>query len=143
MAPRFANRDKAIAALKAVPAAMKREVQVQGDTEVTGLANAVRDAAPVGSDLEHTPGALRDSVHGVRDTKQELKWRVIVDAKDEKGRGIAKHVEFGHLSRDGGHVPPVPFAYPTKRAMARGIRNRLAAAGRRGAKIAAPDYVKG
>lgn len=139
---RFRNRDEAIAALKRIPAEMTAELQVQGDTEAAGLAAAIKAAAPVGTDLEHQPGALREATSWDRDTKRPLKWHVRNTARDAKGRFIAKSVEFGHLAADGSHVPPVPFAYPTKRSRARGIKNRMAAAGRRGAKKAAPLYVK-
>lgn len=133
---KWQNREKALAFLKRLPAVMKAEVQAQGDIEVKNLAEAIARAAPV-SDLDPHPGALRESVEGVRDTRQELKWRVNVTARDAKGRFIAKHVEFGHMAKDGTHVPAVPFAYPTARAAASGIKRRLSAAGRRGAKKAA------
>jgi hypothetical protein len=142
MAPRFRNKEKVLAALKRIPAAMKAEVQEQGDKEAAGLAAAVQRAAPATSDLEKHPGELRESVRWSRDDKRELAWRVTVDPKDEHGHGYAKSVEFGHLAKDGAHVAPAPFAYPTKRAMRRGIRSRMAAAGRRGVKKAAPDYVR-
>lgn len=131
---RFRNRDRVLAALKRVPAVIKAAVQEQGDKEVQGLAEAVQRAAPVGSALEAHPGDLKASIRGERDPRQELKWRVVIDPKDEQGKPYAAHVEFGHRARNGEHVPPVPFAFPTKRAMAPGIRRRMSKAGRQAAK---------
>lgn len=131
------NRGRIEAQLLRIPAAQKARVQAQGDIEARGLANAVRRAAPVGHDLEKHPGELRDSVHPDKG-KRELSWRVVIDAADAKGRFIARHVEFGHMDARGGHVPPVPFAYPTLRVEMPAIRRRLARAGREGAIAAAP-----
>lgn len=139
---RFRNRDAVIAKLKALAPAMIARVQAQGDIEIRTLANAVKAAAPVGTNLERHPGELRDSVHSVRDARP-LKWRVVIDAKDLKGRFIARPVEFGHRARNGVHVPPVAFAYPTVRVQAPGIRRRMAKAARDGARAAVGDLLKG
>jgi hypothetical protein len=133
---RFRNREAYEAALKRIPASMKAAVQAQGDKEIDGLANAVRRAAPVGGAGDPHPGAIRDSVHVEKPAP--LHWRVVIDAKDLKGRFVAKSVEFGHLAANGAHVPPVPFAYPTQRAQAPGARRRMHAAARKAAKAAAP-----
>lgn len=137
---RLLNRGRVAEQLARIPDSMKRVVQQQGDIEARYLANAVRAAAPVGTDLEHHPGELRDSVH-VEAGKRALSWRVVIDAKDERGHCYARHVEFGHMAKGGVHVAPVPFAYPTKRIEWPGMKKRLKRAGREGARLAAPELM--
>lgn len=138
---KFLNRERVLAQIAKIPAVQKAKVQARGDIENRYLAGKVEAAAPVGTDLEKQPGALRESVHA-EPGKRQLAWRVVIDARDAKGSFIAKHVEFGHMAKDGGHVPPVPFAHPTLRVEMPGIHRRMAKAGLEGAREAAPDLVK-
>lgn len=128
---RVLNREKIVARLAKIPPAVKAAVQAQLKTNVDGLVEAMKRAAPVGSDMERNPGELRDSIHSYPNPQRELSFRIIADAKDVKGRFIGGHVEWGHLTVGGRHVPAVPFFFPTYRAQKKPMRRRLADAARK------------
>ncbi len=130
------NKEKVYARLARIPASVKGVVRVQLKQEVDGLVEAIKRAAPVGDGLERQPGELRDSVHSYPNQKRDLSLKVIADARDAKGRFIGAHVEFGHMTPGGHHVPAVPFFFPTYRANKRPVRRRLAAAARKAFKSA-------
>ncbi|MDR3512624.1 MAG: hypothetical protein P4L73_13395 [Caulobacteraceae bacterium] len=124
------NRPKASELFKKLPPILKQAMAVQLKSEVTGLVDAMRRAAPVSDDLEKTPGQFRDSIHEYENPSRELSYRIVADAKDVKGAFIGPHIEFGHLARDGSHVPPKPSFFPTYRAWKRPMRRRMNAAAR-------------
>lgn len=134
------ERVKAI--LARLPTAVKEAVDRQLATEAKELAEAIKRAAPVGDELEKTPGQLRDSVHAYKADGRELTYRVLADAKDAKGNFIGPHVEFGHLARDGSHVPPSSFFFPTYRARKKAMKRRINKAGRDAIKAVAGDLAK-
>lgn len=134
------NRAKVADVLTRLPPEIKKALASQLDTEARGLVEAIKRAAPVGNDLEKTRGALRDSVHSYPG-KRELSVRIIADAKDAKGEFIGEHVEFGHMAKGGGHVPPVPFFFPTYRARKAGIKSRLRKAAMDAAKRVAAVWL--
>jgi HK97 gp10 family phage protein len=92
----------------------------QSADEIVERAKSIAPAAPA----SHPEGALRDSIHKAAG-RHELSVDVIVDAKDEKGRIFAAHVEFGHKAEDGHHVAPTPFLFPTVRVTKKRIKSRL------------------
>lgn len=130
------NKAKVLARLARIPDRMKVDVGSQLATEVEDLTEAIKANAPVGHDLEKSPGELRDSVHFYPNPDRPLSYRVIADAKDEKGSYIGAHVEHGHKAPDGSHVPRVPFFFTTWRARKRPMRRRMLAVGRKSAKQA-------
>ncbi len=129
------GREKVAVRLARIPAAVQAAVKSQLDREVADMVEAMKRACPVGVDVERHPGELRDSLHSYPNPKRDLSYRIIADAKDEQGRFIGQHVEFGHLTKDGAHVPASPFFFPTYRARKRLMRSRLAAAGRKAFKL--------
>lgn len=130
------NLEKVKARLAKIPDQIKVAVGTQLAKEVEDLTEAIQRAAPVSDDLQATPGQLRDSVHFYPNPDRPLSYRILADAKDEKGEFIGPHVEHGHKARDGSHVPRVPFFFPTYRARKKAMRRRLSAAGRKAAKAA-------
>ena len=130
----FKNLDKVKARINAIPGAVKEAVQAQLDIETDGLVEAIKAHAPVSDDLEKTPGELRDSVHKYANPDRDLSYRIIADAKDEKGRNIGSWVEHGHKTHGGRHVPAQPFFFPTYRSLKKPMRRRMLAAGRKAVK---------
>ena len=78
------------------------------------LATAVREITPTAPEFERHPGELRESVH-TEAGDVELGAKVVVDARDEKGAPYAAHVEYGHRTAKGAHVPAKPFFWPAYR----------------------------
>lgn len=117
----------------ALPAAIERPLSQAVERGVARLVATAKLAAP---DNELTPAAvLRASIHA-EPGATPIERRVIVDARDEKGQYIAKHVEFGHLAADGSHVAARPFfwpAYRVTRKYIRGVVQRGIRAGVKGA----------
>jgi hypothetical protein len=114
----------------AVVQAAKPGVQRAGDR----LVKRIRSIAPV-SDLESTPGELRDSVRREAGD-HDLAVTVIEDAVDAKGRYIPKHVEHGHRAADGSQVPPVPHFWPSYRVERKAMRSQVGRAMTKAAKKA-------
>lgn len=135
---RMLNLDRTLARLKKIPPAVTTASGTQLAAEVEELTEAIQQAAPV-NDLDETPGQLRDSVHFYPNPDRPLSYRILADAKDEKGEFIGPHVEHGHKARDGSHVPRVPFFFPTYRARKKPMKRRIAAAGRKAVKALFPE----
>jgi hypothetical protein len=114
----------------AVVAAARPGVERAGDR----LVKRIKSIVPV-SDLETTPGQLRDSVRKERGD-HDLAVVVIEDARDEKGRFIPKHVEHGHKARDGSHVAAVPHFWPSYRVERKAMRSQVGRAMSQAAKKA-------
>ena len=91
---------------------------------------AIRERAPV-SELEARPGDLRESVHKAAG-RHDLSILVVEDAVDEKGHPYPAHVEYGHKTKDGGHVAAIPHFWPavkgSRRKIIAGIKRRMRAA---------------
>lgn len=133
------NLEKIKARLRRVPDALKVAVGTQLAKEVEELTEAMQRAAPVSTDLEDEPGKFRDSIHFYPTPDRPLSYRVIADAKDQKGAFIGPHIEFGHKARDGSHVAGVPSFFPTYRARKKGMQRRINAAGKKAAKALFPE----
>lgn len=99
-------------------------------TEVDGLVAAIKRAAPYDGETADADQHLRDSVHAYPNRDRVISYRIIADAKDEKGDFIGSHVEAGHRTVDGRHVAGRPFFFPTYRAHKKGIQRRLSKAAR-------------
>ena len=125
------NREKIVARLLRIPTAVKAPVAETLKIEVDELVAAMQRAAPVGGPMDPHPGAFRDSIHAYRNPDRDLSWRIIADAKDEHGHFVGKHIEYGHVSPDGVHVPASPSFWPTYRARRKAMRRRLNAAARK------------
>jgi hypothetical protein len=133
-------RSRRLLNLRQIPVSVRRAVAAQLATEVDGLAAAMRRAAPVDNATQDADVHLRDSVHAYKTPGRPLSYRIIADAKDgETGNFIGPHVEAGHKARDGSHVPPRPFFFPTYRARKKGMKRRLSAAGRKAVKQLFPE----
>lgn len=126
--------------LRRIPDAVRQAVGDQLLTEVNDLVEAQKRAAPVGGEDDPNPGKFRDSIHSYPTPGRPLSYRVIADAKDPKGRNIGRNIEFGHHALDGTYVPARPSFFPTYRARKKGMRSRLAAAGRKAFKAASPSF---
>lgn len=113
----------------AVAAAEGKQLKV----EVDDLVAAMKRAAPV-DETESHPGQFRDSIHSYDNPDRPLSYRIIADARDDKGNFIGPHIEAGHRAPDGSHVPPKPSFFPTYRARKKGMQRRLNAAGRKAVK---------
>jgi hypothetical protein len=120
------NRAKVADVLTRLPPAVKEALATQLEVEVAGLVAAIKRAADVDPDpgLEKTPGELGDSVHSY-DGHRQLQKIVVADAKDPKGEFYGMHVEVGHLTPHGEHVPPHPYFFPTYRARKASIKHNL------------------
>jgi hypothetical protein len=127
------NRAKVLARLRSLPTAVQIGVGSQLAKEVEDLTEAIQRAAPVDG-ASREPGELRDSVHFYPTPDRPLSYRVLADAKDESGDFIGSHVEAGHRTADGEHVPASPFFFPTYRARKKPMRRRLSAAATKAAK---------
>ena len=121
-----------------LPTAMRADVGAQLKTEVDDLVAAQRRAAPVDKTAKE-PGQFRDSIHAYPNPDRELSFRIIADAKDENGDPIGGKIEHGHRARDGTHVAAVPSFFPTYRARKKGMKRRVAAAGRKSVKRLFPS----
>lgn len=117
-----------------IPDKVAADVGKQLATEVGDLVDAQKRAAPVSSDLEKEPGQYRESIHSYSNPDRPLSYRIIADARDEKGNFIGPHIEHGHKAVDGTHVPAKPSFFPTYRARKKGMRRRLNAAARKSIK---------
>ena len=115
--------------LERLPAAVKDALEAPLNREVEDLVSALKRAAPV-SDLEDHPGQLRDSIQDYPNPSRPLSFRIIVGARDSKGRLFGRYVEFGHTSKSGRYVPAAPFFFPTYRARKKAMQRRILAPAR-------------
>jgi HK97 gp10 family phage protein len=122
-----------LARLEKIPREVRAAVEEQIEKEVADLVAAEKRAAPA-SHLEAHPGQLRDSIEAYPSPDNPLRRRIIVGARDAKGRLFGSYVEFGHTSPDGSYTPARPFFWPTYRSRAKGIRRRIASAATRAFK---------
>jgi hypothetical protein len=122
---KMTGRERAIARLRRIGSAMEREMAPAFEAEVEDLVQAQKRAAPVNPDIEDTPGTFRDSIHKYPTPGRDLSFRIIADAKDDKGNFIGPHIEHGHTAPDGSWVPPTPSFFPTYRARKKKMRARL------------------
>lgn len=109
----------------ALPEAVQKALMEGLDAEVADLVDSLKQAAPV-SDLEERPGELRDSIRAYPTPGRVASYRIIVGAKDKKGRYYGSYVEFGHNKPDGSRAQAQPFFWPIYRARKRsGMRRRM------------------
>jgi HK97 gp10 family phage protein len=104
-------------AIDALPA--KAKAAIKATTEKTGqeMAKRVTAAMPTGPDAPHAKNTVR-----VERGRTELSVDVIVG---DDGSPYWPHVEFGHMTENGVHVPPQPVFYPAARIFRRRYRNRM------------------
>lgn len=128
------NLEKRLASWGRMSAEIQEAVEYGLKKEVDEMVDAIKRAAPV-SDFESRPGELRDSVTAYPVRGRPASWRIIVKARDKKGRYYGSYVEFGHNTADGKRVPAQPFFWPTYRARrgkgASGLRARILRPARR------------
>jgi len=96
----------------------------QGADEFVSLAQSVCPD----SELDEHPGQLRESIHK-EDGSDPLKRKIVADAsrpgKDGEPNYYGVHVEVGHKTPDGKHVPPHPFWWPSWRLTKRAAKSRI------------------
>jgi hypothetical protein len=144
------NRESVTQILTRLPPALREAAQSALEEATTELVAAMKRACPTAPDLERYAGELQDSIHaydGHRAHKggterTTLLKTVTADAKDKRGDFYGPHVEYGHVARDGRHVPAHPFFWPTWRALRAGLKRRMAAKGRAAAKAIAGDMAR-
>jgi hypothetical protein len=141
---KFVNKDKILARLRRLPAAVTEAAKDQLKREVDQLVEAEKRACPVApaGATDRPPGELRDSIHAYETADREISFRMIADAKDDAGKMYGRFVEFGHTQPAGDYVPAEPFWYGTYRANKRGMINRIRTAVRRRLKAEFPEGVK-
>ncbi len=118
--------------LASIPSKLQQPVQaalIKGGEDMVATYKSI---APVAPEFERHPGQMRDSAHVEADNGRALSVSVVVDAKDDKGRPYAAHVEYGHKTPDGGHVLAKPAFWPSYRVNKKKITNRVRAAIRQG-----------
>jgi hypothetical protein len=137
---KFVNREKILARFMKMPAAVKEAAGGELKTQVNGLADALRRAAPA-SAFELKPGAehLAEHIEVYENESRVLSFRVIAAARDSKGRYFGRYVEFGHTAEDGSFVPAQPFFFPTYRAWKPTAIRRIRAAVRKRLKAEFPE----
>lgn len=137
---KWLNKVKAWQRFAALPQALSDAVAEQLGKEVADMVDAMKRAAPVDRDLESTPGQFRDSIRAYSNPDRPLSYRIIADARDDKGNFIGPHIEFGHKKRGGeGHVDAKPSFFPTYRARKKPMKRRLMAAARKKLKQLFPE----
>ncbi len=97
------------------------------DKSADELVDGIKAIVPVGHGLEQHPGELRDSVHK-EDGRNALSVYVTEDAKAADGEFYGPHVEFGHKTADGAHVPAYPHFFPEVRVSKRKMKSRISRA---------------
>ncbi len=108
-----------IARIEALPPAVRTAAQGALRRSAEAVLARMKSIAPVGDEAHgQRPGALRDSLR-IEQGAHELSLLIIADPKDEHGHGYAKHVEYGHVSPNGGHVAAEPFFWPSVRVQRR------------------------
>jgi hypothetical protein len=127
---KLANLQKVEARIRRMSPAAVTALKGQLKTEVDGLVEAQKRAAPYDSATADQDQHLRDSIHAYPNPDRVISYRIIADAKDEKGDFIGSHVEAGHRALDGTHVAARPFFFPTYRARKKGTQRRLSKAAR-------------
>lgn len=126
--------------IAALPDAIVAELHQVFDEGADRIVSTLKQVLPI-SDLDPHPGALRASAHK-EPGPTKLAVKVVVDARDARGRFYAKHVEHGHKAKDGSHVAAKPAFYPTVRLEKKRIRREAYAAVNRAAKRAAAEAGK-
>ena len=124
----FKGLDRKLAKLERMSAELKSLMRDTLEKQVNGIADNMRAIAWVDPSTKH-PYALRDGIV-VRQGKHELAFEIEDVARDEKGRLFAAHVEFGHKTASGAHVPPKPFFFKAREAGWKRAKAALAAAWR-------------
>jgi hypothetical protein len=123
------NLERVLARLRAIPPAMKAAAEQKLKVEVDALVAEQKRLAP--DDPDTGGSRIRDAIRAYPNPDRPLSYRVISDAKDEKGKPIAANVEHGHRNRDGTHTRARPTFFPVYRARKLGMKRRITAAARK------------
>ena len=105
----------------------------QGGDDLAAQAKAI---APVAPEFETHPGQMRESIRR-EDNGRALSTTVVCDARDKDGKPYPAHVEYGHRTKAGRHVPAKPFFWPSYRVAKKRIRSRISRAINKGVKSVA------
>jgi len=102
------------------------------ESEVENLVREQKRYAP--NDIQTGGNRIADAIRAYPNPTRPLSYRIISDAKDEKGKPIASNVEHGHRAVNGEHVAARPSFFPVYRAHKEKIRRRVLNASRRALK---------
>ena len=119
--------DAVQALLTKLPDGLATDVQDAIDKGGDDFVAAAKAIAPVAPEFETHPGQMRDSIRREANGRA-LSTTVLADAKDGHGHAYPAHVEYGHTSRGGKHVPAKPFFWPSYRVARRKIKGRVSRA---------------
>ncbi len=98
------------------------------DQSADELVTVIREFAPE-NDLDPNPGDLKRSVRKEPgNSPSGIAVNVLADAQGQDGEAYPAHVEYGHKSKDGGHVAPKPFFWPAYTVLKKRIRTRVSRA---------------
>lgn len=122
--------------LASVPDAISGPVQAAIDQGGDDLANQAKAIAPVAPEFETHPGQMRESIRREANGRA-LSTTVVCDARDREGKAYPAHVEYGHRTESGKHVPAKPFFWPSYRVTKKRIRSRISRAINKGVKAVA------
>jgi hypothetical protein len=123
------NLERVKARLAQVPSSIQKAAGDQLEAEVRGLVADQKRLAP--NDPDTGGSRIAQAIRYYRNPDRPLSYRVISDAKDDKGKPIASNVEHGHRARDGTQVPARPTFFPVYRSKKRAMRRRISAAARK------------
>lgn len=132
MTAKMLNREKVLARLAKLPRAMQTAAAAQLDKEVDGLVSMQKRLAP--NDPETGGNRIAAAIRAYPNPDRPLSYRVISDARDEKGKPIAANVEHGHRNVDGTHTPGKPSFFPAYRSLKTKMRRRVLNASRKALK---------
>jgi hypothetical protein len=119
-----------LAGFHRLPSAVTDAAEASLDQATDELVAAERRNAPV-SELEAHPGQLRDSIEKYPTPGRPLSFRIIVGARDSKGRLFGRYVQFGHTTPDGKFVPARPWFFEIYRALKKRLRRAIMAGPRK------------
>jgi HK97 gp10 family phage protein len=125
-AQRVKGLDKLQARLASLPDAMVARVRDALSQGVDDMVDEMKAIAP-SSDLEPHPGALREAIEK-QDGRHDLSFDVTCNPEDAKGGHYGAHVEFGHKTKDGKHVPAKPFFFTVYHHQQKKLRARVSRA---------------
>lgn len=126
------NVERATALIAALPEEVTRNLKAVFNAGADRLVDTLHHALPI-DEMDPHPGALRASAHKAPGSTP-LSVKVVVDARDAKGRFYAKHVEHGHKTKSGAHIAAKPAFYPAVREEKKRVRREAAAAVRKAVK---------
>lgn len=122
MSAKVRGVDALAAKLRAMPPAIKQAVRDANQQNAAEFESRIASVVPYerGVDREHAP-LVSTLTQGAGSTETAVK----VSIGGQAPMDYAAHLEFGHMAKDGVHVPAEPFWFPTLRIMRARFRSRV------------------